>query len=107
MRRPRCAFGASPTGGATSGRAEPDPRGQLDGLQSPASGAADEDRFVTADGADTAPLLEVDGLRTWFDTLTGRVRSVDGVSFTVERGSITALVGASISRMPGPPFGPS
>ena len=95
MRRPRCAFGASPTGGAASGRAEPDPRRQLDGLQSPASGAADEDRFVTADGADTAPLLEVDGLRTWFDTLTGRVRSVDGVSFTVERGRTLGVVGES------------
>jgi peptide/nickel transport system ATP-binding protein len=44
---------------------------------------------------DTAPLLEVDGLRTWFDTLTGPVRSVDGVSFTVVAGRTLGIVGES------------
>ena len=32
------------------------------------------------------PLLEVDGLHTCFDTLTGPARSVEGVSYTVRAG---------------------
>ena len=39
--------------------------------------------------AATAPLLEVDHLEKHY----GGVRAVDGVSFTVERGSITGLIG--------------
>ncbi len=41
------------------------------------------------------PLLEVDNLRTWFDTLAGTVRPVDGVSFTVEAGKTVGVVGES------------
>jgi len=47
---------------------------------------------VTADGT---PLLEVRDLRIGFRTPAGLVRAVDGVSFTVEPGSVVGLVGES------------
>lgn len=37
----------------------------------------------------TAPILEVDGLEKHY----GGVRAVDGISFTVDRGSVTGLIG--------------
>ncbi len=40
-------------------------------------------------------LLEVDNLRTEFDTDEGRVCAVDGVSFTVEEGKTLGIVGES------------
>ena len=43
----------------------------------------------------TGPLLEVTDLHTHFETPTGTVRAVDGVSFTLQRGEIFGLVGES------------
>ena len=44
---------------------------------------------------ESAPLLEVDDLRTSFFTRHGVTRAVDGVSFTLEAGETLALVGES------------
>ena len=46
-------------------------------------------------GGPDAPLLEVSGLRTWFDTLNGRVRSVDGVDLRLDAGRTLGVVGES------------
>ena len=40
-------------------------------------------------------LLEVDGLRTQFDTSAGIVRAVDGISYTVNEGETVGIVGES------------
>ncbi len=43
----------------------------------------------------TANLLDVRGLRTWFETPKGIVKAVDGVDLTLKRGEILGLVGES------------
>ena len=47
------------------------------------------------DDAAQTPLLEIDGLRTWFFTTDGVTRAVDGVSLSVGAGETLAIVGES------------
>ncbi len=51
--------------------------------------------MMDLDNEGGGPLLEVVDLKTYFNTSHGLVRSVDGVSFTLERGRSLGLVGES------------
>ncbi len=48
-----------------------------------------------ADAPLDGPLLEVDGVQTFFKTERGLVHAVDGVSLTLERGKTLGIVGES------------
>jgi peptide/nickel transport system ATP-binding protein len=51
---------------------------------------------TAAPQADTAaPVLEVEDLRTWFDTRDGVVKAVEGLSFDLRPGEILGVVGES------------
>ena len=52
------------------------------------------ERGPSAD-AGTDPVLEVDDLRTYFDTRDGVVKAVDGLNFSVRPGEILGVVGES------------
>ena len=46
-------------------------------------------------GVDDAPVLEVEGLETVFDTRDGAVHAVNGVSFHLRPGELLGVVGES------------
>jgi peptide/nickel transport system ATP-binding protein len=52
-------------------------------------------RIIAAPTDDEGTFLEVEDLRTSFRTPAGRVKAVDGVSFTLERGKTLGIVGES------------
>ena len=43
----------------------------------------------------TEPILKVDGLRTYFDTMPSMIKAVDGISFELDHGETLGIVGES------------
>src|SRR5258708_7459880 len=54
-----------------------------------------DEAMSVRDEAMAEPVLEVDGLRTYFFTRAGVAKAVDDVSFSVGRGEVLGLVGES------------
>ena len=54
-----------------------------------------DERTGEQDGVQRPPLLEVQGLRTWFHTDEGIAKAVDGVTYTVAKGQTLGVVGES------------
>jgi oligopeptide transport system ATP-binding protein len=64
-----------------------------DSVENPVSGVAADNGVPS--GAVSSHVLDISGLKVYFNTVEGELRAVDGVSFSVERGKVMALVGES------------